>query len=104
LIRPAQLNVLQSSPLRRVDRCVTRSCRASGGSCDRRVLDEAMSVATQLAVYPLASQVASKRLIAEAWMEFVQSPRSRENEAFDVLLASPESRAAVAAFVDRRVG
>jgi hypothetical protein len=55
-------------------------------------------------VYSLASLVASKRVIAEAWMEFVQSPRSRENEAFDVLLASPESRAAAAAFVDRRVG
>jgi len=69
-----------------------------------RVLDEAISLAMQLAVHPLASLVASKRLIVEAWMELVQSARRRENEAFDVLLASPESRAAVAAFVDQRAG
>jgi enoyl-CoA hydratase/carnithine racemase len=69
---------------------------------DESVLTEAMDHAHRLAVHPLDSLVASKRLIAASFAQAIAEGRARENEAFDSLLETPQSRAAVAAFSTRR--
>jgi enoyl-CoA hydratase/carnithine racemase len=68
---------------------------------DDAVLSEAQSYARRLAVHPLASVVASKRLILATLSTAVSDGRERENAAFDVLLRTPDSRGAVAAFAAR---
>jgi enoyl-CoA hydratase/carnithine racemase len=69
---------------------------------DEAVLTEALDHAHRLAIHPLASLVASKRVISATFAQAVSDGRDRENESFDVLLRTPESRAAVAAFAIRR--
>ena len=66
------------------------------------VLDEALAVAEAFAVHPLDSLVASKRLLSATFTPAIAAGRQRENAEFDVLLESPTSRAAVAAFVAQR--
>ncbi len=68
---------------------------------DAALLTEALDHARRLAVHPLASLVASKRLIAATFTRAVAEGRHRENEAFDMLLRASESRAAIAAFATR---
>jgi enoyl-CoA hydratase/carnithine racemase len=62
------------------------------------VLTEALVHASRIAVHPLASLVATKRLISQTFSAAVTAGRNRENAAFDVLLNEPESRAALGAF------
>jgi enoyl-CoA hydratase/carnithine racemase len=69
---------------------------------DESVVTEALDHAHRLAIHPLASLVASKRLIVASFAGAVSDGRTREDEAFDELLKTPESRAAVAAFATRR--
>jgi enoyl-CoA hydratase/carnithine racemase len=69
---------------------------------DGSVLVEAVDHARRIAVHPLTSLVASKRLIAASFARAISEARARENEAFDALLDTAESRAAVAAFSIRR--
>ena len=66
------------------------------------VLDEALALARAFAVHPLESLVASKRLLSATFTAPIAEGRARENAEFDVLLESPESRAAVGAFVAQR--
>jgi enoyl-CoA hydratase/carnithine racemase len=68
---------------------------------DEEVVAEALDHGRRLAIHPLASLVASKRLISATFAETVSAGRERENAAFDVLLRSPESLAATAAFATR---
>lgn len=58
--------------------------------------------AGRIAVHPLASLTATKQLIIAGSREAIAAGRQRENADFDILLPSRESRAAVAAFADRR--
>lgn len=67
----------------------------------RQLVDEASRYAKCLALHPLDSLVASKRLVIEGFDDAIRTARARENAAFDVQLRTPEHRAAVAAFVDR---
>ena len=68
---------------------------------DDELLAVAADRAHRLAIHPLSSLVASKRLIAATFEHAVAEGRTRENAAFDVLLPAPERRAAVAAFAAR---
>jgi enoyl-CoA hydratase/carnithine racemase len=68
---------------------------------DDELLAVAADHAHRLAIHPLTSLVASKRLIAATFEHAVAEGRTRENAAFDVLLPAPECRAAVAAFAAR---
>lgn len=69
---------------------------------DGAALSTALDHARRMAVHPLTSLVASKRLIAATFGAAVTDGRARENVAFDTLLAAPESRAAVAGFATRK--
>ncbi len=66
------------------------------------VLDEAVTLAETFAVHPLGSLVATKRLLSATFAPAIAAGRERENAEFDVLLETPESRAAVGAFVAQR--
>jgi enoyl-CoA hydratase/carnithine racemase len=66
------------------------------------VLDQALAHAQRFAVHPLDSLVAGKRLLSATFAGAVAEGRDRENAEFDVLLESPEHRAAVGAFVSQR--
>ena len=66
------------------------------------VLGEARVHARRFAVHPLDSLVACKRLISATFAAPIADGRQRENAEFDVLLETPASRAAVAAFVSQR--
>ena len=66
------------------------------------VLTEALALARRFAVHPVDSLVASKRLISATFRQAITDGRARENAAFDVLLRSPEHRAAVTAFTSGR--
>lgn len=68
---------------------------------DGEVVAVALDHARRLAVHPLSSLTASKRLLAATFARGVTEGRARENLAFDTLLSAPESRAAVAAFATR---
>ena len=63
------------------------------------VLDEAMALARTISVHPLDSLVATKRLLSATWATAIADGRVREDAEFDVLLSSPDHRAAVGAFV-----
>jgi enoyl-CoA hydratase/carnithine racemase len=69
---------------------------------DAELLSDALDHARRLAVHPLESLRASKRLVAATFATEVTDARAREDAVFDVLLRAPESRAAVRAFVERR--
>jgi enoyl-CoA hydratase/carnithine racemase len=69
---------------------------------DECVLDEARDYARRIAVHPLTSLVATKRLINDTFAHALSEGRHREDQAFDLLLPAVESRAAVAAFANRR--
>lgn len=66
------------------------------------VLQEALALARRFAVHPLESLIASKRLITATFAAAVAAGQVRENAEFDVLLKTPQSRAAVNAFVSQR--
>jgi enoyl-CoA hydratase/carnithine racemase len=66
------------------------------------VLDEALAHARRFAIHPLDSLVACKRLISATFAAPIADGRQRENAAFDLLLDTPASRAAVDAFVSQR--
>jgi enoyl-CoA hydratase/carnithine racemase len=64
------------------------------------VLEEAQALAQRFAVHPLASLMATKRVLAATFSPAVAASLDREDAEFDVLLATPEHRAAIDAFVD----
>lgn len=66
------------------------------------LLDEAMTVAKQIAVQPIASLVATKQLLLEARVGNVRAARAREIPTFANLAGGPANREAIAAFKEKR--
>ncbi len=66
------------------------------------VLPVALDRARRLALHPLESLVASKRVISATFAAAIAAARRLENVEFDTLLASPAHRAAVTAFASGR--
>lgn len=65
------------------------------------LLDVTLSHARRIAAHPLISLIATKKLISAAFADAIARGRKQEDSAFDLLLKTPESRAAVAAFATR---
>jgi enoyl-CoA hydratase/carnithine racemase len=59
-------------------------------------------VAGAIAVMPVDSLVATKKLLLEARSEAVRAARGREERRFAALLGGPANREALAAFRERR--
>jgi len=66
------------------------------------LLDEALAVARAIAVMPVDSLVATKKLLVEARLDAVRAAREREVRRFAALLGGPANREALAAFRERR--
>ena len=66
------------------------------------LLDEALAVARAIAVMPVDSLVATKKLLVEARLDAVRAAREREVRHFAALLGGPANREALAAFRERR--
>ena len=67
-----------------------------------RLLDEALALAGEIAAMPIASLVATKKLLLAARHDAVRAARDRENEVFAGLVGGPANREAIAAFRERR--
>jgi enoyl-CoA hydratase/carnithine racemase len=67
-----------------------------------RLLDETLTIAAEIAQMPIASLVATKRLLLDARLGAVRAARDRENAAFAQLARGPANREAIAAFREKR--
>lgn len=74
---------------------------ASSVHRDGALFDDAMALAGTIAAQPLASLVATKRLLLDGRADAVRAARRRELDTFAALLGGPANRAALAAFRDR---
>lgn len=67
-----------------------------------KLLDEALSVAREIAAMPVDSLVTTKTLLLDARLDAVRAARERENVGFAPLVGGPANREALAAFRERR--
>ena len=67
-----------------------------------QLLDEALSVAREIAVMPVDSLIATKKLLLDARLDAVRAARERENLRFGRLVGGPANREALTAFRERR--
>ncbi|MCZ7535745.1 MAG: enoyl-CoA hydratase-related protein [Acidimicrobiia bacterium] len=66
------------------------------------LLDEALAVAQKIAAMPIASLVATKRLMLDARLDAVRAARLREGPTFAGLVGGPANREAMRAFREKR--
>ncbi|MEQ8858889.1 MAG: enoyl-CoA hydratase-related protein [Pseudomonadales bacterium] len=67
-----------------------------------QLLPETLALAREIAAMPVASLVATKKLLLGARLDAVRAARAREREEFAALLGGPANREALAAFRERR--
>lgn len=67
-----------------------------------KLIEEAMSVADEIAVMPIASLVGTKKLLLDARIEAIRAARKRENVTFASLVGGPANKEAIAAFREGR--
>lgn len=66
------------------------------------LMAQTLAIAAEIAVMPVASLVATKRLMLDTRLPLSQAARAREDAAFGPLIGGPANREAVAAFAERR--
>ena len=66
------------------------------------LMNQALGVAAEIAAMPVASLIATKRLMLDARVPSSQAARAREDIAFGPLIGGPANLEAVAAFAERR--
>ena len=66
------------------------------------LMDQALALAGEIAAMPVASLMATKKLMLDARVPASQAARARENAAFGPLVGGPANREAVAAFGEKR--
>jgi enoyl-CoA hydratase/carnithine racemase len=66
------------------------------------LLERALEVAGEIAEMPIASLVATKRLLLDGRLDAVRAARDRENLSFARLVRGPANREAIAAFREKR--
>ncbi len=64
----------------------------------KELRSEALAVAEEIAAMPVEALVATKKLLLEARLAAVRSARSREDEAFAILVGGPANREALRSF------
>lgn len=67
-----------------------------------RLLEEAMQVADEIAAMPIASLIATKKLLLDARLGSVRAAREREIVVFNRLAGGPANQEAIAAFREKR--
>jgi enoyl-CoA hydratase/carnithine racemase len=66
------------------------------------LMDEAMEVAGEIAAMPVASLVATKRVMKAARADEIAAARSREDAEFSALVGAPANTEALTAFLEKR--
>lgn len=66
------------------------------------LMDQALALAGEIAAMPVASLVATKKLMLDARVPLSQAARERENASFGPLIGGPANREALAAFSEKR--
>ncbi len=69
---------------------------------DDALLDEAVALAAEIAVWPISSLVGTKRVIRAAHTDAVADARRREDQEFGALTGSPANLEALTAFLEKR--
>lgn len=69
---------------------------------DDALLNEALSIAREIAAMPVTSLVATKRLLLESRLPSIEQARERENRVFGSLEGGPANREAITAFREKR--
>lgn len=86
-----------------IDAATAREWGLASSRCsDEQLLPDALELAGEMAKMPVASLVATKKLLVEARLDAVRAARERENVAFAELLGGPANREALSAFRERR--
>jgi enoyl-CoA hydratase/carnithine racemase len=67
-----------------------------------RLVDEAMSVAAEMAAMPLVSLVESKKLLSAGRIDAARAARAREEVVFARLTGAADNRAALESFLEKR--
>ncbi len=66
------------------------------------LLTETMNIAREIAAMPVASLMATKRLVVEARIDAVRAARAREDAMFAQMIGGPANMEAIAAFLAKR--
>jgi enoyl-CoA hydratase/carnithine racemase len=69
---------------------------------DADLVDEALALAAQIAVWPISSVVGTKRVIRAAHTEAIAAARRREDREFSQRTGSPANLEALTAFLEKR--
>ena len=69
---------------------------------DEALLDEALALATEIAVWPISSLVGTKRVLRAAHVEAIAEARRREDREFGAMTGSPANLEALTAFLEKR--
>ena len=69
---------------------------------DTDLMNRTLTLANELAAMPVASLVATKRLMLDARLPLSQAARAREDAAFGALIAGPANREALTALGEKR--
>jgi enoyl-CoA hydratase/carnithine racemase len=86
-----------------IDARAAVECGLAWRSCPPdRLLQETMAVAREIAAMPLASLVATKRLLQAGRDDMLRAARAREDDEFTALTGAPANRDALAAFLGQR--
>jgi enoyl-CoA hydratase/carnithine racemase len=69
---------------------------------DDELLDEALALAAEVAVWPISSLVGTKRVIRAAHRDAIAEARRREDAEFSRMTGSPANLEALTAFLEKR--
>lgn len=69
---------------------------------DGELLDEALALAAEIAVWPISSLVGTKRVLKAAHLDAIAEARQREDREFSSMTGSPANLEALTAFLDKR--
>jgi enoyl-CoA hydratase/carnithine racemase len=69
---------------------------------DDALVDEALALAAEIAVWPISSLVGTKRVLRAAHVEAIAEARRREDREFAAMTGSPANLEALTAFLEKR--
>jgi enoyl-CoA hydratase/carnithine racemase len=69
---------------------------------DDALVDEALTLAAEIAVWPISSLVGTKRVLRAAHVDAIAEARKREDREFSAMTGSPANLEALTAFLEKR--
>jgi enoyl-CoA hydratase/carnithine racemase len=69
---------------------------------DADLVDEALALAAEIAVWPISSLIGTKRVLKAAHLDAIAEARKREDREFSAMTGSPANLEALTAFLEKR--